>query len=61
MIGMPVTVVLDDAQAASLLRLGPSQVTPQLGTYVQAVNEIIGVEVGAALAGLTEKIGRAHV
>ena len=54
MIGMPVTVVLDDAQAASLLRLGPSQVTPQLGTYVQAVNEIIGVEVGAALAGLTE-------
>ena len=28
--------------------------TPQLGTYVQAVNEIIGVEVGAALVGLTE-------
>ena len=46
-----------------MLRLGPSQVTPQLGTYVQAVNEILAgkkeitedtVEVGAALVGLTE-------
>ena len=30
-IGMPVTVVLDDAQAASLLRLGPSQNDPATG------------------------------
>jgi len=51
---MAAVVVLDDAQAATLLRLGPNQATPQLGTYVQAVNEVINIEVGAALATLTE-------